>query len=264
MGAQMSIALNQFGGLMVVTALASMPLAGQATSAAPALAQARDASRALSVWDGVYTSDQAARGRQAYDASCSSCHGTDLAGRRDNRALAGSRFWEDWGEDSLGTFFAVVRKTMPRGASGSLAEPVYFDIVAYVLQKNGYPGGDRELTAASVDAVRVTRKEGPGPVPNFSLVWVVGCLTEESRDAWVLTAASEPVKTRNPEASEGAERDRSSATPFGPHTFGLMDVATKGTANAGKKVEAKGLLIRGTRDKLNLTSIQPLPGACAP
>jgi mono/diheme cytochrome c family protein len=217
-----------------------------------------------SVWDGVYTVAQAERGRQAYEVSCSHCHGVELQGRGDNRALVGDRFWQDWGEDSLGTMFSVVQKTMPRGASGSLSEQTYLDIVAYVLEKNAYPAGAAELDATTVHGVRVIRKEGPGPVPNFSLVWVVGCLTEESKDSWVLTSASEPVKTRNPALSEGAERERSVATPLGAHAFGLMDNSSKQSL-AGHKFEVKGLLIRGTAarpDKLNVTSMQPISDTC--
>ena len=33
-----------------------------------------------SVWDGVFSSDQAGRGRQVYNEECASCHGTDLTG----------------------------------------------------------------------------------------------------------------------------------------------------------------------------------------
>lgn len=217
------------------------------------------------VWDGVFTANQAERGREAYAANCGRCHGVDLKGRADNRALVGERFWQDWGEDSLGTLFRIVQKTMPRGASGTLAEQVYLDTVAYILKKNDYPEGAEELSAANVSGVRVIRKEGPGPVPNFSLVWVVGCLAEDSKDNWVLTSASEPVKTSNPAVSEGAELDRSVAAAPGTLTFGLMDIGGKRSL-AGRKLEVKGLLIRGTRDrpdKLNVTSMQPLADTCA-
>ena len=252
----MSIRLEAM--VLILVATAGAGLLAQATgSGAPAGDR--------TVWDGVYTAGQAERGRQAYEASCGRCHGVDLQGRADNRALVGDRFWQDWGEDSLGTMFSVVQKTMPRGASGSLSEQTYLDIVAYVLEKNAYPAGAAELDATNVHGVRVIRKEGPGPVPNFSLVWVVGCLTEESKDNWVLTSASEPVKTRNPAVSEGAERERSAAAALGSHAFGLMDNSSK-QALAGQKLEVKGLLIRGTAarpDKLNVTSMQPLADTCA-
>lgn len=215
-----------------------------------------------SVWDGVYAADQAARGKQAYDAACAACHGADLKGVRDNRPLVGDRFWQDWGEDSLGTMFSVVRRTMPRTAPASLPEQSYLDIVAYVLQQNGYPQGTSELTEAAVNDIWVMRKEGPGPVPNFSMVWVVACLSQEPDKTWVLTRTSEPVKTRNPAASEGADLDRVKDAPLGADTFGLLDLSSKYTAHAGQKVEAKGLLIRGPRSKLNLTSVLPLGSTC--
>lgn len=229
---------------------------------APRVVLAQTTPRRSSIWNGVYSTDQAARGKQAYDAACGACHGADLKGVRDNRPLVGERFWQDWGEDSLGTMFAVVRRTMPRTAPGTLPEQSYLDIVAYVLQQNGYPPGPGDLTATAVNDVWVMRKEGPGPVPNFSMVWVVACLSQEPDQAWVLTRTSEPVKTRNPAASEEADLDRVKDAPLGTETYGLLDLPSKYTAHAGEKVEAKGLLIRGTRNKLNLTSILPLGSRC--
>ena len=51
------------------------------------------------VWDGVYTSDQAARGEAAYADSCSGCHRDDLRGY--NGVLVGGRFMDSWREDTL-------------------------------------------------------------------------------------------------------------------------------------------------------------------
>lgn len=238
-----------------------LPVIALATLGA-SLAHGQTAAPRVSVWDGVYTAAQAARGQETYDRACSACHGRDLQGVRDNRPLAGDRFWQDWGEDSLDTLFSVVKRTMPRNAAGSLPEQGYLDIIAYVLQRNGYPQGSRELTAAAVAEVWVMRKEGPGPVPNFSMVWVVGCLAKESDGAWALTRTSEPVKTRNPAPSEGPELERVSGTALGAGAYGLMDFGASHAAFDGRRVEARGLLIRGPRSKLNLTSMQPLPGDC--
>jgi mono/diheme cytochrome c family protein len=216
----------------------------------------------VSIWEGVYTTAQATHGQEVYVAACSGCHGKDLKGIRDNRALVGDRFWQDWGEDSLGTLFEVVQRTMPRNKAGSLPAQDYLDIIAYVLQQNGYPAGSRELSATTVGPVWVMRKEGPGPVPNFSLVWVVGCLAKEADGSWALTRVTEPVKTRNPAPSGGADLQRVNSTALAAETFGLMDVAADHAAFNGKKVEAKGLLMRGPRTKLNLTSMQALAGDC--
>lgn len=238
-------------------------VAGLTCALVPTLALAQTRTARPSVWDGVYTSEQAGRGKPAYDAACSACHGADLKGVRDNRPLVGDRFWQDWGEDSLGTMFSVVRRTMPRNAPASLTEQSYLDIVAFVLQQNGYPYGTGELTATAINDIWIMRKEGPGPVPNFSMVWVVACLEQEPDKTWVLARTSEPVKTRNPAPSEGADLDRVKATALGADTFGLLDLPSKPAAHAGQMVEAKGLLIRGPRNKLNLTSLQLLGSACS-
>jgi cytochrome c5 len=214
-----------------------------------------------SVWEGVFTPEQAARGRQAYDTYCSSCHRGDLGGAN-GRALVGNRFWQDWGEDTLASLSGITRQTMPRGAAGSLAEATYLDIVAYILERNGYPAGSDELSADRVQDVRVMRREGPGPVPNFALVTTVGL--RRTGDTWTLSHSSEPVRTRNPDPSSGLEREAVESTALGRSTFELMDVYTSGEGHVGHKMEAKGLLIRGGQDRLNLTSLRMMGEECGP
>jgi len=229
---------------------------------AAAISVSAQTTRTQTVWDGVYTADQAARGKGFYDANCGGCHGPTLGGRNGNRALAGPRFFEDWGEDSLGTLYAVMARTMPRGKPNSLEPGTYVDIVAYILQKNDYPAGTGELTADRIAAIRVSRKEGPGPVPNFALIATSGCLSEPSPNVWVLQRASAPVRTRNPAASEAADRQQVDATPLGTESFELMDIYQQGVAHRGHRMEVKGLLIRGTPNKINITSIQMLSDRC--
>jgi mono/diheme cytochrome c family protein len=211
-------------------------------------------------WDRVFTESQAARGRLRYEGSCAACHGTDLEGA-EGRALVGDQFWRSWGEDRLASLYDFMRAGMPYGAPGSLEPQAYLDLTAYILQRNGYPSGSDELTADRAGQVRVTRKEGPGPVPDFSLVLVVGCLRSGARGVWELTAASEPVRTRNPAPSASAERQRLEATPAGSQTFELMDAHQAGP-HAGHRMEVKGLLIRGSPDRLNVTSMQMLGDGC--
>jgi quinoprotein glucose dehydrogenase len=214
-----------------------------------------------SVWDGVYTAVQAARGREAYEARCSSCHRADLSGGS-ARALDGPRFWQDWGEDSLYSLYALTKTTMPRNAA-TLPDAMYLDIVAYILQMNGYPPGARELSNDNIASVRVLRKEGPGPVPNFALVTVVGCLVRSANGVWSLTNSTEPIRTRNPDPSTAVERERSVSAGLGGQTFELMDVYQAGNGHEGHKMEIKGLLIRGVVDRVNITGIQMLAPDCS-
>lgn len=215
-----------------------------------------------SVWEGVYTPEQAARGREAYEASCSRCHLEDLTGAS-GRPLVGSRFWQDWGEDTLQSLSNVTRATMPQGAAGSLSDSAYFDIVAYILERNGYPAGREDLTAGRVERIRVVGKEGRGPVPNFALVTVVGCL-QHPKGVWTLGRGSEPARTRNPESSSGSDREAVDAMPLGPHTFELMDVHSLGDGRENHKVEVRGLLIRGLPDRVNVTALRTIAAVCAP
>ncbi len=217
---------------------------------------------AKSVWDGVYSAPQAARGEAVYAAECSRCHREDLTGY--NNALIGGHFMDRWREDTLESFFVLVRNTMPRGAPQSLGDQAYLDVVAYVLQKNAFPAGKGELTTAELPQVRVQGKQGPAAVPDFSLVSVVGCLSQTADGTWMVTAGTEPVRTRNPKDSSAGELKALGAQAPGTHLFKLMDPASV-AANPpkGHRVEAKGFLIRQPgADSLNPTSLQSIAADC--
>ncbi len=96
--------------------------------------------------DGIYTKEQAERGHQLYDAQCADCHGTKLEGTT-STPLTGPPFIASWGRPdlTLDDFFYIVRKTMPKDAAGSLTREQYADVVAYILQQNGFRPGEREL-----------------------------------------------------------------------------------------------------------------------
>ncbi|HLR45884.1 MAG TPA: cytochrome c [Deinococcales bacterium] len=101
---------------------------------------------ASSVWDGVYTEEQAQRGQEAYEASCMSCHGNTLRGTPGAPGIAGGRFTFNWKDESVGELHSYVRGNMPVGQAGSLGSETYADIIAYILEVNEYPAGDAELS----------------------------------------------------------------------------------------------------------------------
>ena len=110
-------------------------------------AQNPEPAQPQTVWDGLYADSQAARGKEAYQKACASCHMEDLGGHEYAGALAGYPFQMKWEDASVAEVFGRIR-TMPLGAAGSLTNQDYLDILAYVLQANGYPAGKDELTAA--------------------------------------------------------------------------------------------------------------------
>ena len=110
-----------------------------------------------SVFDGVYTDAQAARGAQQYGTRCLVCHGAALEGNTLSPPLTG-RFIADWAGMTLGDLFDNMANTMPLYRPGSLARDVNADILAYILRINNYPAGAQELSAAP-EALKAIRFE---------------------------------------------------------------------------------------------------------
>jgi mono/diheme cytochrome c family protein len=211
------------------------------------------------VWDGVYTPAQAARGASVYATECTGCHRDGLP-ERTAPAADGGRFMDAWAEDSLKSLFTVIKTTMPQSAPGSLSDAEYTDIVAYILQENAFPPGSEELAPGVLDDIRVQAKGGPEPVPNFALVRVVGCLTRGPDKAWVLSRASEPVRTRDPNAVEEAPP----ATSAGARSFKLLQFYLGSDADNGRRAEIRGFLIRvPDDDRINVTSVRKIAETCS-
>ena len=226
-------------------------------------AQARNAD-GRTVLDGVYTAAQATRGKAHYEANCQSCHGADLSGGS-VRALAGEDFISNWRGVRLDSMFDRVQ-TMPpvteTTARVRLADEAYLDIITYVLEVNGFPAGTEELKPEMLEGILIEGKDGPQPVPNFALVQVVGCLTRGPDSTWVVTDASEPVRTKDPQASTDDELKGVEMTALGTQTFRLLDVYPNPDAYEGHTVATKGFLIRGPDDSINVTALESLGSMC--
>ena len=109
------------------------------------IADAQDAS-GPSIWSGVFTAAQAQRGDEAYQASCSGCHGSNLqATDAEAVDLTGPAFRAKWNGRTLEERFETIRDTMPRGNPNSLGDKSYMDILAFILQFNEFPPGNQEL-----------------------------------------------------------------------------------------------------------------------
>jgi len=107
--------------------------------------RAQEASPSRSVWDGVYTEEQAKRGEEAYRKECASCHGDTLVGGGGAAPLTGGTFLSNWNGLTVGDLFDRIRKTMPQGAVGKLTKQQDADVLAYVLSFNKFPTGKAEL-----------------------------------------------------------------------------------------------------------------------
>ena len=142
-------------------AVSAMFCGTELTRAAEHLAQ-EAAATSRSVWDGVYTPEQAKRGEELYGKECVSCHGPTLVGGGGAAALTGGTFLSNWNGLTVGDLFDRIRKTMPQGAVGKLTKQQDADVLAYLLSFNKFPAGKSELQK-QVEFLREIRFEATKP-----------------------------------------------------------------------------------------------------
>jgi mono/diheme cytochrome c family protein len=229
--------------------------------AAAAALLAQSGAEPATVWDGVFTADQSRSGRALYDEHCSGCHrGGQSSVNPEN---FGDGFQSAWGEDYLSSLYDVIEQTMPRGNPNSLQRAEYVDIVAYLLDSNGFPEGDATLAHEDLAAIRVESEEGPGEVPNYALVLTDGCLMAGDPGQWLLSNASPLSRTRNPEPSSASRLESLAEAPLGSDLYELIYIFPSPDAFAGHRVELKGLLIRDTDpDRINVSSFTSVAESC--
>ena len=109
------------------------------------------------VWDGVYTEEQAKRGAEVYAEKCAMCHGDSLGGVESAPALTGPAFYATWEGENLNALFERIRMSMPQDNPGSLSRTQNADIVAHMLHVGGYPAGSAPLEgqAAALTGIKV-------------------------------------------------------------------------------------------------------------
>ena len=110
------------------------------------------------VWDGVYSEEQARRGETLYTTHCADCHGEALTGQEQAPALVGVSFASTWEGTPLSDLFEQMRKSMPEDQPGSLSRQQNADILAHMLRVGEFPAGPTPLSAdaASLRRIRYT------------------------------------------------------------------------------------------------------------
>jgi S-disulfanyl-L-cysteine oxidoreductase SoxD len=136
--------------LSVVAMLSSGTVSSHADARSPLpLLQGAAEAESRSVWDGVYTDEQAKRGEAVYRKECASCHGDSLAGGESAPPLTGGAFLANWNGLTLGDLFDRIRKTMPQNSPGKLSRQQNADVLAFALSANKFPMGKAELSRQS-------------------------------------------------------------------------------------------------------------------
>jgi mono/diheme cytochrome c family protein len=121
----------RLAGLVALSLLAPLALGAQKDEGATAQPISANA---------VYTRAQANAGKTLYDLECTLCHAP--------REFVGPVFQRRWLTPPVGGIFVHILNTMPQDAPGSLSPTQVATLVAYILEMNGYPAGDRPLPTA--------------------------------------------------------------------------------------------------------------------
>jgi len=209
------------------------------------------------VWDGVYTEQQAARGAVSFASNCARCHGATTNDGEDAKSLAGERFWKSFRESTVDHLLDYVSRNMPNGAGGSLSPNTYADLVAFILSRNALPPGSSELTKEAAVGVQIIAKSGPGELPDGTLVRVVGCLAAREGGGWILNTATAPERTSSIVGTDDKAR------PLGTRSYRLMYVLISLQPFVGHRMSVRGLLMGdGGRDGINVSVTESLAESC--
>ncbi len=130
------------------------------TSAVPrVVSSVREASGAAAVSTaGIlpqFTSAQSAAGKTAYNANCAACHGNTMTNGTFGPPLAGEYFRNAWAGKTVRAFHDKSR-TMPPAAPASLQAKIYNDVVAYILETNGFKAGNTKLSGGAQELEKMT------------------------------------------------------------------------------------------------------------
>jgi len=126
-----------------------------------ASAQTSPAVDSTSTLTGVYTDEQAKRGKEAYLTLCRSCH----------TPSTGDGFAKRWAGKTLLDLFTYIYETMPDNNPRSVDEASNADIIAYLMQATGMPVGthDVPIAADSLKAIRIEVKKQAPPAPHHGV-----------------------------------------------------------------------------------------------
>lgn len=111
--------------------------------------------------DGIYTKAQADGAKKQFDKICADCHPFTVAAKKKPKdlPLGDEPFFENWTGRPLAELVTLIALTMPNDGSAVVTEAEAVDLVAYMLQQNGFPAGSKPLTKETSSAVLARPKK---------------------------------------------------------------------------------------------------------
>jgi cytochrome c5 len=101
--------------------------------------------------DGIYTKEQADGARPLFVKVCQSCHPFTVAAKKNPKdfPLGEAPFFDEWEGRPVKELINIIVLTMPNDGSAVLNDQEATDLVAYILQQNGFAAGKTPLTKAT-------------------------------------------------------------------------------------------------------------------
>jgi len=127
--------------------------------AVSALVCATTAMRAAAVQqttnDGIYSKAQADAAKPQFDKLCAECYAFTVATKKQEKdlPLGDEPFLKKWEGRSLDELLTLIVTTMPNDGSAVVNDEETLNLLAYILQRNGYPTGAAPLTKDTAAAI---------------------------------------------------------------------------------------------------------------
>lgn len=106
-----------------------------------------------------YSSAQAAQGKALFAQKCAVCHGANLQGGAGPQ-LAGNQFFLRYRGKPLSALWSTIHTEMPLNAPSTLSTSQSLALVAFILQKNGFPAGPSPIVG-HYDTTRIIPAAAP-------------------------------------------------------------------------------------------------------
>lgn len=111
--------------------------------------------------DGIYSKAQADAAKPRFDKLCAECHAFTVAAKKQEKdlPLGDEPFLKKWEGRGLEELATIIVTTMPNDGSAVVNDEETLNLLAYILQRNGYAAGAAPLTKESVTAVIARPKQ---------------------------------------------------------------------------------------------------------
>jgi PQQ-dependent dehydrogenase (methanol/ethanol family) len=107
-----------------------------------------------------YSAAQAAQGAALFTQKCAVCHGANLQGGA-GPALVGNQFFLRYRGKPLSALWSTIHTEMPLNAPSTLSNAQSLALVAFILQRNGFPAGPSPIIG-HYDITRIIPASAPG------------------------------------------------------------------------------------------------------